>query len=212
MILSKYLIPAIGAATMATALGLVMIKLIHVDFEAQPESEPISIYLETIETPPIRTRTTEKPKPAKMVEVPPAVDLIDNDEPDLPSERPLEEPVRTVEIDLPEPDMTPVDSSVPDKEAQPIVRIVAKIPDRALRDGRSGHCLMRFDVNPRGEPFNVNAYQCSHKMFEKNSVHATRGFKYLPKIRGGIPVNMTGVETRITYIVQDENGRALPET
>jgi len=70
---------------------------------------------------------------------------------------------------------------------------------------------MRFDVNTSGSPFNINAYSCTHSMFERESVRATSKFKYRPKIVDGNAVEMRGVETKITYRVTDERGNILPE-
>lgn len=210
MITSKFLIPSIGAAAMATALGLFMIKLIHVEFEAEVEKEIVLFEAEIIHTPTIRPHRTKLPIRAKKIEVPPRIELIEVDQVSIPTEPLYTGPDKGPKITLPPLVLTAADTGSPDTSAQPIVRLVAKVPDKALREGRSGHCLMRFDVNPKGQPFNVKAYNCSHRMFEKNSIQATKGFKYLPKIQGGVPVTMTGVETRIIYEVRDENGKLLP--
>ena len=210
MITSKFVIPAIGAVAMSAALGLFMIKLIHVDFEAEQEYEPIAMVAKVKPPEKPRSLTTTKPVRKANIEVPPRTDPIEVEQVGLPKGPVQTEPLKKVEFPIMDPDLTPTDTAIPDKDAQPIIRVVAKVPERALREGRSGHCYMRFDVNTRGEPFKVEAYRCSHKMFEKNSIQATKGFKYLPKIKGGAPVNMTGVETKITYKVLDEKGRLLP--
>ena len=41
MIGSKYFLPVVGGVAMTIGLGLAMIKLIHVEFEAKPKSETI---------------------------------------------------------------------------------------------------------------------------------------------------------------------------
>lgn len=210
MITSKLLIPSIGAAAMATALGLFMIKLIHVEFEAEVEKEVVVFEAEIIHTPTIKPHRTKLPVRTKKIEVPPRIDLIEVDQVSIPSEPLYTGPANGPDLTLPPLVLEATDTGSPDTAAQPIVRLVAKVPDKALREGRSGYCSMRFDVNPKGQPFNVKAYNCSHGMFEKNSVRATLGFKYLPKIKGGVPVTMTGVETRIVYEVRDENGKLLP--
>lgn len=210
MITSKLLIPSIGAAAMATALGLFMIKLIHVEFEAEVEAEPVAMFLKIEEPRIIRKPVTKKPERTDLVEIPPRLDPIDVESVELPGTPNWEEPDLEFEWKEIKLDLKTADTAIPDKHAQPILRLVPKVPDRALREGRSGHCLMRFNVNPKGQPFSVEAYECSHGMFEKNSVEATKGFKYLPKYQGGVPATMTGVETKITYEVRDENGKLLP--
>ncbi len=209
---SKYFIPAVGGIAMTIGLTQAMIKLIHVEFEAQPKQEVIMFETEEIKDIKIRPPVTVKPERQVEVEIPPRLDLISNTSVDAVPREPDPTPVKKVEFPRDGLDLTPVDTGGMDKDAQPIIRSVAVVPNKALRDGRSGHCLMRFDVDSLGQPFNVSAYYCSHRMFEANSVKATKKFKYLPKYRGGVPVNMTGVETRITYHVLDENGKILPES
>ncbi len=213
MLISRITGPAIGAVFMVTALGLVMVKLIHVEFEAEQEHEPIAIFLETKQPelpPPLKII---KPKDYKQVDVPPRITAIETDKVNIPKEQPIDSSqVKKVKFERPEIDIKPADTMTVDKQAQPIQRVVAKVPNRALEAGLSGHCRMRFNVDTRGKPFNVVAYHCSHKMFEKNAIDATRKFKYLAKIKDGIPVDMIGVETKITYQVKDERGRILPES
>ncbi len=213
MLISRITGPAIGAAFMATALGLVMVKLIHVEFEAEQEHEPIAIYLETKETTLPKPIVIHKPKTYQKIDVPPRIEAIKVDDVSLPTEEPFDpSKVKRVKLDRPEIELRKVDTATIDKEAQPIQRVVAKVPRKALEVGLSGHCRMRFNVDTRGNPFDVVAYHCSHKMFEKNAIEATRKFRYLAKIRDGAAVDMIGVETKITYKVKDERGRILPES
>lgn len=212
MIGSKYFMPAVGGVAMTIGLGYGMIKLIHVEFEAKPQLESIVFETEVIETPQVRFMKSSKPIRNVDVEIPPRVNPISNTIVDTPPLEPQAEPAKKVEFPKGDLEFSPVDTAGIDKNAQPIVRVGGAVPNRALRDGRSGHCLMRFDVDSLGQPFNVSAYSCSHPMFAENSVKATKKFKYLPKYKGGIPVNMIGVETKITYKVMDENGQLLPES
>ena len=112
------------------------------------------------------------------------------------------------DIEVPPVIIHTVNFSMPDRDAQPILRIEPIMPGRAER---SGHCKMRFNVNTNGAPYDVRAIYCSQALFERNSVRATLKFKYKPKIQDGIPVNMTGVETVIRYKLTDENGNLIPE-
>lgn len=213
MIISRITVPAIGAALMATALGLVMVKLIHVDFEAEPESEPIALFIETKEPEDPKSIVIHKPIVYQQVEVPPRINPIKNEDPTKPKEKPYDAgELKKVTFERPELDLHPADSLSIDKDEQPIQRVVAKVPRKALEAGLSGHCLMRFNVDVRGTPFNVEAYHCSNKIFERNSIEAAKKFKYLAKVKDGVPIDRIGVETRITYKVTDERGRVLPES
>ena len=99
----------------------------------------------------------------------------------------------------------------PDRDAIPLHRVPGQVPQQALIEGRSGHCKMKFDVGSDGNTKNVIAYFCTHKMFELNSILAAQKFRYSPKILNGKPVEMKGVEAKITYRLVDENGNPLPE-
>lgn len=214
MLITRLTGPAIGAAIITTGLGLLMVKLIHVDFEAEPENEPIAMFaqIDEEETKPIRIRRVQ-PKTYRKVDVPPRIIPIDTDAAIKPTEAPFDaSKVTKIEFKRPKLDIRVADTGTIDKDAQPIQRVVAKVPDRALRDGRSGHCVMQFNVDTRGKPYDVVASHCSHTMFKESAIKATKKFKYLAKIRDGVPVDMTGVETRITYQVKDERGRILPES
>lgn len=103
------------------------------------------------------------------------------------------------------------DLVVSDRDVQPLVRFPGVVPDSAIREGKSGHCKIRFDVNAWGAPFNIDAFSCSHSMFEHESIRAVTKFEYAPKLVNGIAVVRRGVETKITYRVTDELGNILPE-
>lgn len=209
---SKYFIPAVGGIAMTIGLTQAMIKLIHVEFEAQQKLETIVFEVEEIKPIENRTHKTQKPERQVEVEIPPRIDRITNTSVDAPPVEPEPEPAKKVEFPTDGFDLDPIDTAGIDKTAQPILRSVAIVPRKALEEGRSGHCIMRFNVDSLGRPFDVKAHSCSHPMFEANSIKATKKFKYLAKYKNGVPVNMNGVETKITYQVLDENGKLLPES
>jgi len=176
-------------------------KLEALDFEINPQAEEI------VE----RRRTVQRATRDRDVETPPPAPSIDVEEASRPTEAIATVTGAIPQFEKPKLDRKDFKIQVSDRDAQPLVRMPGKVPDRALRDGKSGHCKMRFDVNTSGVPFNINAYFCTHSMFERESVRATGKFKYRPKIVDGNSVEMRGVETKITYRVTDENGKILPE-
>ena len=213
MIISRFVFPAIAGGAVVVGLGHLMVKLIHVEFEAEPEKELVVFEpADIIAMPPSALLKPKPPERKADVEIPPAIVPISNEKLDGPPSEPAPGPLKPVPIPKPPIDIPRVDTASIDKNAKPIRRFVAKVPEKALRAGVSGHCLMRFDVDSLGRPFNVNAYHCSHNMFETNSVNATKKFKYLPRYKNGTPVDMHGVETKITYKVFDEKGKLLPES
>jgi len=200
--LIRFLFAGPLAILVTVGLFLFMIFLISDQFEAKEKQEALDIE---------RTRNVQRATRSRDVETPPPAPRIETEAASKPSEA-----IATVSGAIPTFDKPKLDRKdfkivVSDRDAQPLVRMPGKVPDRALRDGKSGHCKMRFDVNTSGAPFNISAYFCSSSMFERESIRATSKFKYRPKIVEGQAVEMRGVETKITYRVTDERGNILPE-
>jgi len=210
--LIRFLFAGPLAILVTVGLFLFMIFLISDQFEAKEKQEALDFEInpqaeEIIE----RTRNVQRATRSRDVETPPPAPRIETEAASKPSEA-----IATVSGAIPTFDKPKLDRKdfkivVSDRDAQPLVRMPGKVPDRALRDGKSGHCKMRFDVNTSGAPFNISAYFCSSSMFERESIRATSKFKYRPKIVEGQAVEMRGVETKITYRVTDERGNILPE-
>jgi len=200
------------ALLITIGLFLFMIFLISDEFEAKEKLEALDFEInpqaeEIVE----RRRTVQRATRSRDVETPPPAPRIEVEEASRPAEAIATVSGAIPQFEKPKLDRKDFKIQVSDRDAQPLVRMPGKVPDRALRDGKSGHCKMRFDVNTSGVPFNINAYFCSHSMFERESVRATSKFKYRPKIVDGNSVEMRGVETKITYRVTDERGNILPE-
>lgn len=92
--------------------------------------------------------------------------------------------------------------SVSDADASPAVRIAVQYPYQAAKWGREGHCDMTFDVNRRGETENIRA-DCSKEIFERTSIKTVEKWLYLPKIVDGNTEPRYGIQTRLTYDMQD---------
>lgn len=201
----------IPAAVVTVVLFLLMTSLISEEFVPEDKLDldtfEINPKVEDLKLLERETTVTE----IKKIETPPPPPQIERQKADRPSE-----PIAVVEGAIPEFEAPTIDRSqfqitVSDRDAQPLVRLQPAIPPRALDRGLSGHCLMRFDVSPEGQPFNINATRCSNSMFERNSIRAVERWKYNPKIQDGRPVGRTGVETKITFQVLDDRGNVLPE-
>lgn len=66
----------------------------------------------------------------------------------------------------------------------------------------SGTCEVRFDVDARGNPFNVTA-QCSEKVFEREAIRGMRKAQFAPEMRGGEPVIRRNVVYPIEFNLDD---------
>ncbi|MEL6568084.1 MAG: energy transducer TonB [Pseudomonadota bacterium] len=74
--------------------------------------------------------------------------------------------------------------AISDRDAQPISPPVVQYPQRAAERGIEGSCEVRFDVNARGEPFNVNA-DCTDSVFRREAERAVSRVRFAPKIVRG---------------------------
>lgn len=210
--LLRLILAAPVAILVTAALFLFMIFLISDEFEAEEKLEALDFEVnpqaeEIVE----RRRSVQRATRSRDVETPPPAPRIEVEEASRPAEAIATVTGAIPSFEKPKLDRKDFKIQVSDRDAQPLVRMPGKVPDRALRDGKSGHCKMRFDVNTSGVPFNIKAYFCTHSMFERESTRATSKFKYRPKIVEGNAVEMRGVETKITYRVTDERGNILPE-
>jgi len=97
---------------------------------------------------------------------------------------------------------------VSDRDAQPLVRIPPVMPKNAKK---SGHCKVRFNVTSVGKPENIVAIFCTEKLFEMPSIKSVEQWKYRPKIVDGRQIARSGVESRVKFLIKDDNGNIVPE-
>lgn len=96
-------------------------------------------------------------------------------------------------------------------KAVPLERIPGKVPSAALRAGRSGHVIVKFDVDDAGKPANLEVVSSSHDMFHESALKAVSKFKYSQYEDGTDRNNRKGITTKMTYRVTDSRGNILPE-
>jgi protein TonB len=85
----------------------------------------------------------------------------------------------------------------------PIVRIEPQYPRRAQTRGLEGQCLMQFTVTTTGTTKDIVAVECTSSLFERASIAAVEKWKYKPRVTGGEPVEVPGVQTILTYEMED---------
>ncbi len=198
----------IPAAIVTVGLFVLMMSLISEEFKPEDKIELSDFEINpTVEDVKIIERET-KVTEIKQIETPPPPPQIERAKADQPSE-----PVATLEGAIPEFEAPKIDRSqfeiaVSDRDAQPLVRIPPQMPPRAEK---SGHCRVKFNVSPEGQPFDVVATYCTERLFERPSIRSVQKWKYNPKIQDGRPVGRTGVESKITFRLADERGNIIPE-
>ena len=206
--LSRAILGSAGGLFITTGLALAMVAMIKVEFEAQSKEHIVIDAINPnvdIEEPNL---ILSEPVKLREIEVPPPAPKINNRDVSLPTQGPAGGDIMIPKIDPPKIKIERASFTIPDRTAEPILRVSPQMPGRAEK---SGHCKMRFNVNAQGAPYNVQAISCSQSLFERSSIKATQKFKYRPKIVDGVATNMTGVETLIQYQLSDSSGRMIPE-
>ncbi len=85
----------------------------------------------------------------------------------------------------------------------PIVRVAPVYPARALSRGLEGYVDLEFTVTTTGTVADPIVIFSTSSLFERAAVTAVLKFKYKPRVVDGVPVDVPGVKTRITFRIED---------
>jgi len=85
----------------------------------------------------------------------------------------------------------------------PIVRVAPVYPARALSRGLEGHVDLSFTVTTAGTVRDPVILFSTSSLFERAATRAVLKFKYKPRVVDGVPVDVPGVKTRITFQIED---------
>ena len=196
------------AAFLTFALFVAMKILISGDFKPQEKAGELSFEINpTVEDIKVVKRETKIDKVKKVI-TPPPPPQIERQQASQPNVAIASLEGAIPEFEPPKIDRQNFKIQVSDRDAQPLVRIPPIMPPRA---DKSGHCKVRFDVSPEGQPFNVTATYCTQSLFERASTKSVQKWKYNPKIVDGRSVARSGVESKITFRLTDERGKIIPE-
>jgi protein TonB len=148
----------------------------------------------------LNTQDLTPEKPPKPPETPPETPPqdMDNIDPDAPT------------IDVGRPEVTantdiggPGGMNIAEGDYLPIVRVAPVYPSRALSRGLEGFVDMSFTVTSTGTVINPIVLQSTSSLFERAATRAVLKFKYKPRVVDGIPVEVSGVKTRITFELEE---------
>lgn len=204
----RWLIGIPVAAVVTVGLFVLMTVLISAEFEPEEKVETATFEINPkVEDIKVIERETQIDQVKKVV-TPPPPPQIERAQADKPTERIASLEGAVPEFETPQIDRGDFKIAVSDRDAQPLVRIPPIMPTRAEK---SGHCKVRFDVSPEGQPFNVNATYCTSSVFERASIKSVEKWKYNPKVVDGRNVARSGVESQITFRLTDERGNIIPE-
>ena len=85
----------------------------------------------------------------------------------------------------------------------PIVRVAPVYPARALSRGLEGYVDLSFTVTTAGTVRDPIVLFSTSSLFERAATRAVTKFKYKPRVVDGIPVDVPGVKTRISFQIED---------
>jgi protein TonB len=139
-------------------------------------------------------------KPPKPPETPPETPPqdLDNINPDAPK----------INIAPPQVQSTgdiggPGGMNIAEGDYLPIVRVAPVYPARALSRGLEGFVDLQFTVTTTGTVRDPLVIQSTSKLFERAAIRAVLKFKYKPRVVDGVPVEVPGVKTRISFMLED---------
>lgn len=119
-------------------------------------------------------------------------------------------PTTTIDISGPEnlgKGMKPTDVFGPNSEGDylPIVKVAPIYPNRALIQGVEGYCIVQYTVTTLGSIKDavVVKDQCTSSAFYNSSINAALKFKYKPRVVGGVAVEVTGVQNKFTFKINE---------
>jgi protein TonB len=148
----------------------------------------------------VNTQDLTPEKPPKPPETPPETPPqdMDNIDPDAPT------------IDIARPTINantdiggPGGMNIAEGDYLPIVRVAPVYPSRAQSRGLEGFVDMSFTVTTTGTVKDAIVLQSTSSLFERAATRAVLKFKYKPRVVDGIPVEVVGVKTRITFKLED---------
>ena len=175
------------AAIVVFGLFTFMYRMINQDYE-QPENVEQRV-LERItpadDSQEVRTRARNKPQRLDSADKPPPPPKMSASRSDIDLPTPNIQGAAPTELNVDRLDSLAIDPvAISDRDAQPIRPPVPTYPTRAAERGIEGTCEVRFDVDTRGRPYNVQA-TCSDSVFTREAERAVSRVEFAPKIVRG---------------------------
>jgi protein TonB len=148
----------------------------------------------------VNTEDYTPEKPPKPPETPPETPPqdMDNVDPDAPTIN-IAAPTVSSSMDI----GGPGGMNIAEGDYLPIVRVAPVYPARALSRGLEGYVDMSFTVTTAGTVTDPIVSFSTSSLFERAATRAVLKFKYKPRVVDGIPVEVSGVKTRITFKIEE---------
>ena len=139
-------------------------------------------------------------KPPKPPELPPEIPPqdMDNIDPNAPTVN-IRPPTVSTNVQL----GCPGGMNIAEGDYLPIVRVAPVYPARALSRGVEGYVDMSFTVTTTGTVRDPIVIFSTSSLFERAATRAVLKFKYKPRVVDGVPVDVPGVKTRISFQIEE---------
>ncbi len=133
----------------------------------------------------VRTRQRSKPKRLDSAKKPPPPPKVSATKSNINLPTPQIAGAAPTELNLGRMESLAIDPvAISDRDAQPIRPPQPSYPQRAAERGKEGTCDVRFDVDTRGRPYNVQA-TCSDNVFKREAERSVSRVEFAPKIIRG---------------------------
>ena len=149
----------------------------------------------------VQTKDRKPEKPPEVAEPPPSPDTPEMDAPDVQQNAVS---VAAAPIDKSLDIATGFGLSGADGDFLPIVKVQPVYPRRALSRGIEGYVIVEFTVTKNGstrDPIVVESNPL--RIFDSAAMKAALKFKYKPRIVDGEPVEVAGVQNKISFQIAD---------
>jgi protein TonB len=160
----------------------------QLDFVRVKRNENLNVQDMTPEKPPKPPETPPETPPQDM-------DNIDTDAPTIDIARPNVNANTNIG--------GPGKMNIAEGDYLPIVRVAPVYPTRALSRGVEGYVDMSFTVTVTGTVKDPIVAFSTSSMFNRAATRAVLKFKYKPRVVDGVPIEVPGVKTRITFQLQN---------
>ena len=151
----------------------------------------------------VRVRQRSKPKRIDSAQKPPPPPKVSATKSQINLPTPRIDGAVPTDLNLGRMDSLAIDPvAISDRDAQPIRPPTPSYPSRAAERGTEGTCEVRFDVDTRGKPYNVQA-TCSDNVFKREAERAVSRVEFAPKIIRGKAAERRNVVYPLEFKLND---------
>ena len=198
---TKRALITIPLAFLITA-SLITLMVALIEFNKKPMDSKKRLKLPDVFMPEAEmmvNREVQKPeKPQVDEQPPPEIPQQDFDQIDADSNIGAINPPDSMSADLDLSIGTGLSAS--DGEFLPIVKVAPQYPARASSRGIEGYVILSYTVTKQGTVLNPVVIEAQpENIFNRAAIKSALRYKYKPRVIDGVPQDVPGVKTRITF-------------